>query len=329
MTKRLRAAVIGGSGFGRYHAQWYAIEGAEAVAYYCTSDTAVEAAEGSMLDLTRQSPRGYADLDLMLKAEHPDIVSVCSPPNTHKAPAIAALRSGAHVLCEKPLIYDSEFSRDETLSCAKEMLQAAQAANRILAVNLQYAAVLDPYLQLYESQNGALGIAETYEFDMESKGNRNGPNLYLSNWIELGAHALTPFLKLHPDATLDETTINATLAETETIAEMAFRHPGGLLTQVRIRVGSCPKSQTPVRRMSFNDFHVDIQSARDETGVFRTILMPDDAHEAIKAEDLMRLSIRQFLQAAQGTGKPLVSGDEALRNMDVFMAVEEILRTLQ
>jgi predicted dehydrogenase len=47
-------------------------------------------------------PRLYPDLDALLAAESPDLVHVCTPPGLHAAQAIAALRSGASVLCEKP-----------------------------------------------------------------------------------------------------------------------------------------------------------------------------------------------------------------------------------
>jgi predicted dehydrogenase len=40
----------------------------------------------------------------MLRAEQPNIVAICSPPHTHAPLTIQALQSGAHVVCEKPLV---------------------------------------------------------------------------------------------------------------------------------------------------------------------------------------------------------------------------------
>ena len=48
-------------------------------------------------------PKVYTDWQKMLDETKPDIVSVCTPNVYHKAPTIAALKSGAHVLCEKPI----------------------------------------------------------------------------------------------------------------------------------------------------------------------------------------------------------------------------------
>ena len=54
--------------------------------------------------LIEQGPafRQYADYEEALAAK-PDAVLICTPPDLHIPMAIRALRSGAHVLCEKPL----------------------------------------------------------------------------------------------------------------------------------------------------------------------------------------------------------------------------------
>lgn len=48
-------------------------------------------------------PRAYPTAEEMLEREHPDLVHVCTPPNTHRELAIRSLEAGAWVLCEKPL----------------------------------------------------------------------------------------------------------------------------------------------------------------------------------------------------------------------------------
>jgi predicted dehydrogenase len=45
----------------------------------------------------------YINLDEMLAKSQPNFVIICSPPAEHTEQCIAALESGAHVLCEKPL----------------------------------------------------------------------------------------------------------------------------------------------------------------------------------------------------------------------------------
>ena len=91
----------------------------------------------------------YADYRKMLKQERLDAVSVCTPNRLHATPTIAALKAGAHVLCEKPLAM--------TVAEGLRMARAAQSANRKLVVGFQYR--LDPRTQYLKqaADGGAFG----------------------------------------------------------------------------------------------------------------------------------------------------------------------------
>jgi predicted dehydrogenase len=71
-------------------------------------------------------PYAYSDWETMLSEVKPDIVSVCTPNVYHKAPTIAALKGGAHVMCEKPV--------SVSYADAKEMFDTAEAAGKLLFV---------------------------------------------------------------------------------------------------------------------------------------------------------------------------------------------------
>ena len=64
----------------------------------------------------------------LLARDDIDIVHIATPPFTHKDIVMAALRAGKHVLCEKPLATE--------IDDAREMVDAARDAGRVLAVNL-------------------------------------------------------------------------------------------------------------------------------------------------------------------------------------------------
>lgn len=69
----------------------------------------------------------FGTVDEMLASEtaaEDDVVIVATPPFAHRQPAIAALESGRHVLCEKPLA----MSADE----AEDMLRVAGSGGRLL-----------------------------------------------------------------------------------------------------------------------------------------------------------------------------------------------------
>ena len=47
-------------------------------------------------------PRGYASLDEVI-ADAPDVVHICTPNDQHHPQALAVIRAGINVVCEKPL----------------------------------------------------------------------------------------------------------------------------------------------------------------------------------------------------------------------------------
>ncbi|MDH6221357.1 Gfo/Idh/MocA family protein [Streptomyces pseudovenezuelae] len=100
--RRVRAAVIGTGAIGRGShlpalAQLAEEGETEVVAAVDIDAIAVE-------EFCRAGgvPNAYTDLDLMLREQRPDLVTICTPPTLHRAQTIAALRAGAWVWCEKP-----------------------------------------------------------------------------------------------------------------------------------------------------------------------------------------------------------------------------------
>ncbi len=71
-------------------------------------------------------PKSYPGLTEMLAAEKPDIIDICTPPQTHAAITIEALNGGSNVLLEKPMAL-------KTSDC-DEMLAAAKESSRTLGV---------------------------------------------------------------------------------------------------------------------------------------------------------------------------------------------------
>jgi len=66
------------------------------------TDTAKERRE--LFLKARSGGRWYDGIDEMFAAEELDFVDICTPPASHAALACLALKAGAHVLCEKPLV---------------------------------------------------------------------------------------------------------------------------------------------------------------------------------------------------------------------------------
>jgi predicted dehydrogenase len=72
----------------------------------------------------------YETLEELLEAQHPDVVIVATPPDSHAELCVRALEGGAHVICEKPFV--------ETVGDADRVLAAASSAGRHVAINHQY-----------------------------------------------------------------------------------------------------------------------------------------------------------------------------------------------
>jgi len=101
----------------------------------------------------------------MLAEVKPDIVSVSTPNMYHKEVTIAALKGGAHVLCEKPI--------STSYQNAIEMFQTAEAAGRYLFVN-QSLRFMAPIMASKEiAASGKLG--EIYYAETSSLRRRGVP----------------------------------------------------------------------------------------------------------------------------------------------------------
>jgi myo-inositol 2-dehydrogenase / D-chiro-inositol 1-dehydrogenase len=115
----LRAGIIGAGEIARLHARGYAaVPGVQLVA---VADLRLEKAQALAELHGAEALATTAEL-----LERVDAVSVCTPPAAHADVAIAALRAGKHVLCEKPIA--------RTVAQAEAMLAVAAHADGLLMV---------------------------------------------------------------------------------------------------------------------------------------------------------------------------------------------------
>ncbi len=132
MSKDLRIAVIGAGDMGVRHLKaWQNIPDSQVVAL-------VEGVR-SRLEATGQEcgvSGLYEDYQQALDDTRPDIVSVCLPTSFHAPVTLAALKAGAHVLCEKPMALN--------LADAEAMQAAAHQQGLLLGVGfmLRYSQAI-------------------------------------------------------------------------------------------------------------------------------------------------------------------------------------------
>ena len=132
----MRVAIVGVGGMGTNHFN----------IHKSMDGTTLVAACDLQIDKLREKTAGtdihaYSDYYEMLEAEKPDIVDVCTPTYLHAEHAIAAMRAGAHVICEKPMALCKEQAA-QIMAVAKETGKTFMAAH-VLRFMGPYAYLCD------------------------------------------------------------------------------------------------------------------------------------------------------------------------------------------
>jgi predicted dehydrogenase len=122
--RRLRVAVVGTGMIAGVHARAARAAGAEVLGVLGRNQARSEQV-AAQLDL----PRGYASLDEVI-ADAPDVVHICTPNDQHHPQALAVIRAGINVVCEKPLAIDA--------AQAAELVDAARQAGVVATVPFVY-----------------------------------------------------------------------------------------------------------------------------------------------------------------------------------------------
>jgi predicted dehydrogenase len=131
--KPLRIAVVGAGGWGEQHARVFSRR----------LDTELCAIVGRTLERTaaradEYGTTAYTDIDEMLDAELPDLVTVCLPNEAHFEPTLKLLRRGVPLLVEKPLVFD--------LTEADTLLEEARERDLFFAINFNHRFA-EPFLR--------------------------------------------------------------------------------------------------------------------------------------------------------------------------------------
>lgn len=120
---------IVGCGFiaNRKHLPMLLLHNDVEVVAFC--DIIKERAEASAKEFGTADARVYENYQDLVARKDIDVVHVCTPNSTHSEISVAALQSGKHVMCEKPMA--------KTAAEAKAMLDAAKASGKKLTIGYQ------------------------------------------------------------------------------------------------------------------------------------------------------------------------------------------------
>ncbi|MBI2191955.1 MAG: Gfo/Idh/MocA family oxidoreductase [Planctomycetes bacterium] len=310
-------AIVGASGVGKHHAKWFHLAGCEVVAFAGTSTESCEKTAAALREVFPFQGRGYSDLGELLSACRPRLAAVCTPPQLHVEHVVRCLEAGCEVLCEKPLYWECGQPTAEQMAEVERALTVS-ARTRPFAVNLQFAAGVGPYLEVYRQRRGnEPGEVREFFAHLSPRPGRQArpPEWY---WNDMGPHALSLLLGFAPDAELMLDTIDCRVGPSGTSARFCVRTRGGECP-VEIEVAA-PVGGQAVRRFGVNGLVVDYVSRSDAAGQFRTYLVHEGREWVF--EDFMKSSIERFIDAAaRGRGRPFVSAQEAARNLRMQLEV--------
>lgn len=114
----------------------------------------------------------YPELTALSAALAPDVVDVCAPPGHHRDLALAALDSGSHVICEKPVAFRA--------ADALDLAEASKRAGRLLYPAHNY--LFSPMMRLLEECAAVAGTPRTLSIRIERQSHARGNDAYRPDW---------------------------------------------------------------------------------------------------------------------------------------------------
>ncbi len=300
MPDALRAGVIGAGVFGGHHARKCAsLPGVELTAVLDPHAERAEALAGATGAAT------FDDLDAFLDAV--DLVTVASPASSHARLASAALRRGKHVYVEKPLADDA----DE----GQALVQAAAASGAVLACGHQERAVFRAI--------GLLGLPERpTRIEAVRRGVYSGRNTDVSCVLDLMIHDIDLALVLAGEAP-SEVSAHGRITEGPFAdeARAVLEFDGGMTAVLEASRISERRERTMRVEFPSGRFEIDFLTRRfvDDTpfGLDRGFAESADGRDPLGA------SVAAFVAAVRGEAdRPLVTGEEAVRALDVALDVD-------
>ena len=319
-----KVAILGASGIGKNHARWFHRNGAHIVAFLGTSDDSVVQTEAALNEEFAFEGQAYTDLAKLLETEKPDIVCVATPPALHFGHVLQSLEAGAHVLCEKPLVYAPTRKFRENRDGAKELVKVAAKKKLVLGTQLQYGAATPILCKL-----AGLAPNEVGDFAMEIETMNAGASRDPRElWIDLGPHPVSVAQMLAGEgAVLAEETIrfepHTEDGKTEVLTRFGVNCADGRLLMVRAIVRSLDPNTTkrkPRRRFSFNGHPVTYAPLAGPHGSFQAQFIAPDGYSSVYPDPVDYL-VGNFVRACRGAAPLLISGDFGRENLEWMLKI--------
>lgn len=164
--KKIKFAIIGTGRIGQRHAEHIHNLGELSAVCDIKEDVVKSLAQ-------KYNCKYYTDIDHLLKNENSiDVVSICTPNGFHAEHTIKSLKSGKHVLCEKPMAL--------TVKDCESMITEAERANRRLFVVKQNR--FNPPIVALKNVIDENHLGKIYSVQLNCFWNRNEDYYKNSDW---------------------------------------------------------------------------------------------------------------------------------------------------
>ena len=305
MAESLRGGVIGAGVFGGYHARQYAKQ--PGVTLSAVFDPHPERAGAVAMPL---GGRAFHELDAFLEAV--DVVTVASPATFHAEQALAAIAAGKPVYVEKPIAV--------SVAEAEKVREAAAAKGLVVACGHQERVIFQ-----------AMGLLDVPEQPVLLEAMRHGPpsdrSQDVSAILDLMIHDLDLALtlsKAEPVTAEGEGRIGASGAWDVARAEVSFDDGFTALFDVSRQAAARERTMRVVYPSGEVEIDFVARTFRNTT----PFTLNADFADTPAASDPLGVSVQGFLAAVRGEApRPIVSAEEAIRALDLALAVEQALET--
>ncbi|MCC7518614.1 MAG: Gfo/Idh/MocA family oxidoreductase [Verrucomicrobiae bacterium] len=271
--------------------------------------------------------RAWSDLSAAL-ASKPDLAVVATPHDSHQPIASAALRAGAHVLCEKPMT--------DTFASAQQLAADQQAAGRILRVGYMYhfhPGMLRLKRLLAEGTLGQLlqmRYAVGSYITLECSRSRHQRAVFGAIVMDY-AHGLDLGLWLAGRAPVGAYArgIQAgrlELTSNPNVFSAVLDYAEPLLFEIHVDYVAKPQPGCVELLGDRGWARYDLLAGRLEIGRPEKE-MPESETIAVERDDLYRAQIRGFLAAVEGKPDDLTTPEQGLRSVAIADALLASLRS--
>lgn len=345
MAEKLRFGIIGCGVIGPTHAE--AIDSLPDAQLVAVADP-LEGRAQKLADKYGVTP--YLDIQAMLDREQLDVVTICTPSGEHGKHACQAIRTGRHVIVEKPM--------EITRAAIDEMLRTQQEMGVKLSVISQHR--FDPATQqmhtlVQEQAFGRLVLGNalipwwrsqayydsgawrgTWEFDGGGVlMNQSIHSIDLLQWLMGPVKSLFAY-----------TDTLAHRMETEDVGVAVLRFVNGAVGTIAATTGAYPGVSTRIElfgdkgsaiiendKLSYLHLARDEQEAAGDYGsnpktTQKSVVESSAANNpAALSANSHALQIADMIRAIRENGTPLVDGNAARQPVDIILGIYESVRT--